>query len=281
MFLKRKIILWLLFSVTSFSGYSQLYIGPVAGVQVSRFSLFERPVREKYKSIPIPGFNVGVMASMKVRDHFFLYGSLVFSERGKLMKGKEDLLYQNTSYLRYIELPLYYTYELVEKSHKYVGKGGHVKSYKIFIGGGPTIAYWLGGSGKLKSSNLKENKIEQLPYQIIFSHEDTDLNEEEYGNKMNVSDPNRFQFGINVTVGAAFEPARNQKLIAAVHLELGQTFLSRSTDGFFPKTFVDQDPLRGKVQSLRMSVSYLLDTKFSERSKGKSISDRTNKRKRK
>jgi hypothetical protein len=267
------------FLFASGTGYSQLYFGPVAGPMVSRVSLFEKLDREGFKSFPSMGFYAGGMVSMKVHETFFLSGTLIYSQKGKWVKGKEgNEEYNSKSQQRYIELPIFYTLEF---RHRSPTAGGFVRQYNWFIGGGPIISYWLGGKGYLQSGYLYENFVDKLEYNVTFGLANEDLHEEYDYNTMNVEDPNRWQLGLNVTGGVALQPVGLQRIVIAGHLEIGQTFLSRNSPGYFPATFVDADILKARWTSVRLSASYLFDTKISEAKKGKSTKDKEVKRKKK
>ncbi|MEO8471716.1 MAG: hypothetical protein ABI477_05960 [Chryseolinea sp.] len=71
------------------------------------------------------------------------------------------------------------------------------------MGLGPNISYWLGGKGRLKDANLLEDNISELHYKISLKENSGSQNE----HTMNVSAPNRTQFGLNFVAGLAFEPA--------------------------------------------------------------------------
>lgn len=270
MLASRATILLFFYFLIGSKAFSQLYIGPVAGPQISMVSLFDRSLRDDYRPVPGVGFQAGGMVSMMVKKKFYFTGSLVYSQKQKIVQGKLDPKYKNKTNLRYLEMPLYYTLEFTNKGGKFAGKGGKAVVYDWFLGGGPVVSYWLGGKGRLRTSYLLENEIQELPYTIVFRSGDDQSNPEADANTLIVTQPNRFQFSLNITGGVSFQPMGYQKIITAVHLEFGQTFLSKENTVSIPASFVDLDPMKAKNHNFRISVAYVIDTKVSERNKGKS-----------
>lgn len=257
----------------------QLYIGPSLGARLSTVSFFEDRAKNDFNSVPAPGFDVGFMVSRRLHNSFYLTAQLNYSQKGKIVKGSSkgafeqggqppDPLYKNTQTNRFIELPIYYMIEFKNTVGSKSGQAGIIKSYKWFLGAGPTVSYWLGGKGKLQSSWLKEDFIDEMDYRIVFDSDS--LHKMKGADKMYVGDANRLQFAINITGGIALEPVGFQKIVLALHLELGQSFLSKTSFGYFPGSNVDRDELKSKYHSLRFSVSYLFDTKVEKAKRGKS-----------
>jgi hypothetical protein len=96
---------------------------------------------------------------------------------------------------------------------------------------------------------------------------------------MSVKDPNRMQLGLNIAAGFVFEPMGYQKFMVLFRYELGHSFLSRTTDGVLVPV-IYQEPMRVRNHGLRISLSYLIDTKVSERKKGKSTIKHSNRKRR-
>jgi Outer membrane protein beta-barrel domain len=273
---------------------AQLYVGPTVGTRLSTVTFFEDRAKHEFRSLPAFGLDAGFMVSKRIKDHFLLNIECIYSNRGKNIKGKTepfqynfngqvrvgnpDPLYRNRQRNHYIELPISYLLEFKNSVGKESGMAGQQKSYKWFIGAGPTVSFWMGGRGKLESSWLREDLIDELGYGIVFK---SDSIHNLIGNdKMFVANPRRFQFALNFTGGVALEPVGLQKVVIAAHLELGQSFIGKRIpekalngepeDGYFPGSNVDRDALRAKYHSLRFSVSYIFDTKIENRKRGKS-----------
>ena len=261
---------------------AQLLVGPVAGGEVAKAFFFDSQFR--YKSLPTFGYEGGVMASMRVRKNFVLNAQLLYSHRSKHVVGvdnsRSDKLFDLTSSMQYIELPIFYVLEFKSLTGNPEGRGGRVKTYNWFIGGGPIISYWLSNKGRLSSSPLKEVYIDHIDYTTVFGRDNNSFNAASDFNKESISQPNRFQFGINITGGVAFEPVGFNKIVTSVHLNIAQTFLAKS-DGVFPASIDDIDLMKVKNHSIRVTVAYLFDTKLETSKKGKSTKNKEVQRKRK
>jgi hypothetical protein len=262
----RRLIL-ILFAIPNLA-ISQLYIGPSFAGRVSTVSFFETRNKADFNARPGLGFDAGLMVSRRMKEKYILNAQLLYSHKTKLVVGESDPLYKNKLVGRYLELPIAYTLEF--KRNMGETHAGLSKTYKWFVGAGPTVSYWMGGKGKLQSSELKEVFIDHLDYKVTFNKNNNELTSENAGNTLNVTDPKRFQFSLNFTGGVALEPVGFQKIVIAAHLEIGQTFFSEENLGFFPGSEVDFDPQRSRFHSLRFSVGYLFDTQIEKRKRGKS-----------
>lgn len=268
----------------------KLYVGPTVGTRLSTVTFFEAQDKNDFKSLPVFGYDFGFMVSRKMKDRYCLNAELIYSHKSKLVKGtsndaysttslKPDPTYRNQQTNSFIELPIYYMIEFKNTWGKAAGLAGQQRTYKWFVGGGPTISYWLGGKGKLESTVTKEFINAPLNYKILFNPDSLSQpggeNSKEY-----VTGPNRFQFAINFTGGIALEPVGFQKIVVAAHLEIGQTFMSKGLPGYFPgDANSERDVLKAKYHSLRFSVSYLFDTKIENKKRGTSTIKNKNKKK--
>ncbi|NOS93413.1 MAG: outer membrane beta-barrel protein, partial [Cyclobacteriaceae bacterium] len=204
----------------SLSCSAQLLVGPVVGGSVSKVFFFDNQFR--YESSPTMGYDLGVMASMRVHKNFVLNGQLLYSQRGRQVKGIDDLRSDSKfdlySSMQYIELPLFYVLEFKKNTGAYSGQGGQTKTYNWFIGGGPVVSYWLSNSGTIKSSYLLENNIESLDYTTVFGKTLESSDPVADSQIEGITDPNRFQFGLNLTGGFAFQPVGANKIVTSVHV---------------------------------------------------------------
>lgn len=275
----RTLFILIILVFTNWKAKAQLLIGPVVGGQLSKVYFFDS--QPNLKSLPSFGFEAGMMASMRVRKNFLLNAQLLFSQSTKHIAGtsqsRADSQFDLKSTMRYIELPIFYLVEFKKLSGDLTGQGGQTKTYNWFVGGGPIISYWLSNKGTLKSSWLAENLIDHVDFTTVWGKDNAKLNPATDANKENISSPNRFQFGINITGGLSFEPTDGHKIVTALHFNIAQTFFAKS-DGFFPVSPFDGDVLKSKNNSIRFSVAYLFDTKLEKAKKGRSTTKIKSKR---
>ncbi|MGC4023345.1 MAG: outer membrane beta-barrel protein [Cyclobacteriaceae bacterium] len=274
--MKRFFYSFIVFSIAfSVKCSAQLHVGPVAGLSMSKIYFFDS--HPEFKSNPAFGFDVGVMSSFSVRKNFRLNAQLLFSQRGKDIVGttsastggRVDPQFKLTARMNYIELPIFYALEFKKISTNEVSVGGR-KVYNWYIGAGPVITYWLSTKGTIRSSNLLENQIDHLDYKGYFGNSYQSKTQD--ANKENIPDANRFQFGLNFTVGLTFQPDVNHKIMASLHLNLMQSFQGTGVGNFPGTDPIDQDILKSRINTLRFSVAYLFDTHIEKRKRGKTTS---------
>ena len=231
------------------------------GPQVSWSSFDNKDYRDQYQVKPVWGYHAGFNVSFRVQKRFFLHSSFLYSQKGKIIEGKDDPHLRNEVKYNYLELPILYTVEFKSK----IGNG---KEFKWYFGAGPNISYWLGGKGTIVNSEIKEQALttDNVGYRLVFNKDNNDVAD----NQMNVEDANRLQLGLNLSAGTVFEPFGYQKIMLTVRYELGHTFLSKTGYGVFPITGEYKDVLRARNNGLRISLAYLIDLKIDQRKKGKS-----------
>jgi hypothetical protein len=240
-------------------------VGPEIGVNYSWTSLRDDDLKDRFAVRPIPGIHAGGHLAFKVRNRFFLHTSLLYSTKGRVLKGKFDSALKNTVAYSYIDMPINYTVDFKGRI-----KG---KEFKYFIGIGPNISYWLGGRGKFYNSEVGEDNGDKFSYKIRFAAQ-TDEEENETNNSLSVERANRFQLGLNIIAGMVLEPWPKQRFMLTTRYELGHSYLARS-DGKFSGLYYEE-PLRSRNKGFRISIVYLIDLKIEERKKGKSTIDRRN-----
>ncbi len=253
-------VLGLLLSGVS-GAYAQVYVGPIAGGQYSWSRFDESSHYDSYDVKGHWGWHAGANFSMKVRNRFFLYTSLLYSTKGRTVEGLQDRMLTNKVRYDYLEMPIIYAVD-------FRARLDNGKEFKYFLGIGPNVSYWLGGKGTLYNSDLAESADfgdRQLDYTIAFREEDS----EPRMNEMNVVEPNRVQLGLNFATGFVVEPLPRQRILVLLRYELGHSFLSRTSNGTFVPTYYE-DVLQARNNGIRLSLSYMIDLKIEDRKRGKS-----------
>ena len=259
--MKTLLLLFFAFLFGVHFAKAQVYVGPVAGGQLSWTKFDNRDFYNTYGIKPVWGWHAGASFSMKVRNRFFLHSSLLYSTKGRTVEGKDDPLLKNKVRYNFIEAPIIYAVD-------FKGRMGKGKEFKFYIGVGPNVSYWLGGKGKLYNSDLAENNefvSQNLEYSIVFRKDLPEVQNDE----MNVAEPNRIQLGLNLASGMVLEPRPDRKLLIMLRYELGHSFLSRTSNGTFVPTYY-QDVLQSRNKGFRLSVSYQIDLRVEDRKRGKS-----------
>jgi hypothetical protein len=236
---------------------AQVLVGGKLGGGISWSTFEDKSYKDFYASEPVFGYNVSISTASKVRKRFYLHVDLGYSRRGKKIKGIDDPALKNKAVYHYFNLPIIYRVDF-----KSTIKG---TDFKWFLGAGPNINYWWKGMGTLRSSELDEIDIEVLDYKVEFG---LDPNFPD-ADRLYIEDPNRFQFGLLLSAGLVFEPQSDQFILVELRFEWGNTYLAKG-EGVFPNVQAYKDDLRVRTNALLLSVSYLFDTKISEKKKGKS-----------
>lgn len=264
-----------------FETRAQLRVGPVVGAGVSKVFFFDHSNYDSFKTLPSIGFDGGIMGSLAVHKNFVLNAQLLYSYRSKHIEGiagpNSDGQFKFNSNMQYIELPIFYVLEFKSLTKNPSSRGGRVKTYNWFVGGGPTISYWLSSKSTLRSSNLLENNIDHINYKAVFGSNPA-ATQPLTSTQEFISDANRFQFAINITGGVAFEPVGLHKIVTFAQFNIAQSFFAKS-DVSLPS--YDVDVMRAKNHSFKISVAYLFDTKIETSKKGKSTKNKEIQRRRK
>jgi hypothetical protein len=259
--MKFKTLSFTLFALISQHVAAQVLVGPVVGGNYSWTTFADKDLNDTYKTGGVFGFHAGGQLSFRVKKRFFLHTSLIYSTKGRTLKSNFEDQFTFTTKYKFIEMPIVYSIDFKVKT-------SNSREFKYFLGVGPNISYWLSGNGAITDGTLKENNIDKLEYDIAFKSSDEVQAEDE----MVVTDPNRFQLGLNLAAGLVFEPADRQRVMLSVRYEIGHTNLAKS-NGTVTQTYF-QDPLQSRNQGFRVSLAYLYDLKTSDRNKGKSTIDR-------
>lgn len=249
--------------------YAQLLVGPEAGANLSWSSFGDKDLNNTYRVKPIVGFNVGGHVGFRVRKRFFLHVSLLYSTKGRIIQRKTgNANLDDKLKLNYIDMPIIYTVD-------FKGKIGHNKEFKYNLGIGPTVSYWLGGKGVIEDDNTDEfspNGNVKQPYKVVFGRKPGNANIDE----MTIESYNRVQLGLTLTASVIFEPVVHRHIMATLRYEIGGTYLSGTSSGYFGAT-IFQEPLATKNKGLRFSLTYLLDTRIDQRKRGKSTHNKRRK----
>ena len=261
--LKCFAILCLLIQTVQVEG--QVLVGPVAGGQLDWIVYDDKSYKDEYSIKPSTSYHAGASISFRMAKNVFLQSSVLYTQKGKHITSKEDSLFSNKAKYNYIQMPITFTKEIKMR----FGKG---RFYNIYFGAGPTVNYWLGGRGKLKSSDLNENLINppnyDLSYHVTFNNDVSDV----AVGDMNVQHANRFQLGLNFSLGIVLQPDKINKVMLTTRYEIGHSYLSQEGSGDYGLSGIlyFKDDLQSRFQSFAVSLFYFIDLKTEDRNKGKS-----------
>lgn len=245
----------------------QVLIGPSVGGQFNWVSFDDSGYKNQYPTTVTMGYQAGASVSFRMVKQVFLQATVQYSQRKKKYSSEDDPMFSNEVRYNYIDMPILFTKEFKMS----VGKNKH---YNIYGGIGPLLSYWLGGKGRITSSELNENGVNppnyDLNYKIVFGKPQEDVAQDE----LNVRNANRLQLGLIFSGGLVFEPANFNKFIITIDYRLGHSFFAKDTDAQFglPGTLFYEEEMQSRFQGIGCSLHYFIDLKTEDRKKGKSTS---------
>lgn len=250
----RKLVVFIVFCLTSYTGISQhVLLGPTAGIQASRAYFDEPAYHDTYQSLIAPAYHVGIISNFKVSDLFSLHTEVLYNQSAKKIKGKEFYLL-NTERYQFITVPL-----LLRSSFRM----GHSQYY---VNVGPDLSYWLGGSGKIRTDELYDHRLEELSYKIKLEEGISTLD------VYYIEKPNRFLLGLDIGAGAML-PIRDKYLMLDLRYTWGHTNLRNDATNYLLEFLNYESNLVHTHHLLSFSVAYLFEFDFlTMRTKGKSTS---------
>ena len=247
---------------------AQILVGPVIGTGISWVRFHAKDSRRFYKQTPMISYLGGVDLSFQVRKSFYMHTALIYSRKGKNLSSDQAPDLRQREVDHYIDMPVLFT-------HEFKVQMGRNKIVKWYAGIGPNISYWIGGKGKLNTSQLLEDGYPPILYTVGFKEQDSNG-----GSVVTVHEANRLQLGLNISVGAAFEPWGYHKVYVNLRYELGHSYIAKGGPTTFPGVNDYSDDVQARNMGVRLSASYMIDLKTSERKKGKSTMDKVVKKKR-
>lgn len=253
--------------VLSSQASSQIvHYGVKTGVNLSWIKHDGASYKNLYRILPTPGFNAGAVASFKVKDRYFLHAEILYSTKGKRVKGKVDKDLDERVTYNFIDVPLMYNMYFDAQL-----KMKNIKRFKWYAGIGPNFSYWLGGKGRIYNTEFAENDFPALNYKLIFGKrsEDFAIPKDVY-----ISDAKRLQLGLCIGGGILLEPISGQKVMIDLRFDLGHTWMGSATsaDYVIPLDYEPAKDLRDRNMGLRLSFMYMLESSLDKKSlnKGKS-----------
>jgi hypothetical protein len=255
-------ILLTVFAVSAFRfsvSAQVIRVGLKGGIQSSWVKYDDSAMLDTVSVNPLIGFAAGAAIAFKVKNRYFLHTEIIYSTKGKVLKGKIDPDFKDRVIYQFIEVPVLY-------SMHFKGSVGD-KKFKWYAGAGPCISYWLGGKGTVNSGDISEY-LDPIKYKLKFGvredHSRADI--------VYINNAKRLQFGLNVGLGMVLEPITNHKVMLDLRYELTHTRMGKRIghDYLLPADF--DDNMKSRNSTLRISLLYLLEYNLDpkERNKGKS-----------
>lgn len=254
--LLKILILGLIFTPLATHTHAQYFMaGPKAGIQVSGTRYQLKSANELFNTELKIGFNAGLEFNIPLIEHFNLNPEVNYTQRGRKVKAIETSWTMNEIH-HFVEMPLILNYQ-ADAHIKKIGPFEDIGPFTWFLGIGPNISYFLGGSGTL------ETQSGNVDYKISFGGNESDY---EY---ITFSEVNRWQWGLDFNIGLISPLKNNKKLVTTLRFTYGHTQMGAENGSSMP-ILGFTDNLKHGYRVLNLSFAYLYGLDVGLLRKGKS-----------
>ena len=234
----------------------EIRVGPTIGAQLSR-PFYDNPDYSK-EYLPEYGlsFQAGGVLQIKASNFFALHTELLYRQVSKRTRGVDNYTISRDTY-NYLSAPI-----LLRGSVP-------VGQWEVYLNGGPSVSYWLGGHSYLRHGELVELEVYELDHRIAFRDVPTEdlLTEPLY-----VNNANRIQLGLEVGSGFLV-PLNGRYLMVDLRYRWGHTNMGNEDSSYTTLIFYDDD-LSFATHSWAVSLAYLIEfdlVKLTRKGKTKTI----------
>ena len=207
----KKLLFFILIATSVLHSYSQFYIGPKIGLNMSSASVmpstegsFSAKLKEVSDFVPKLALNFGAVTSVKLFKGLYLQTEFVYN--GKGLKAKIDRTINDTSLtgnwnytFHYFEIPLMFKYVM--------GSGG----FGPYIEAGVHWGYFIDASYEIEMQYGNEKY--ESSYKIDTEYDSDDDN----------TRANRNEFGFRVGIGLEFQANNSNKVFVSLRYAQGLT----------------------------------------------------------
>lgn len=229
--------------------------GPKLGIQANAVRYQLKSAYDQYETKVKPGFNAGFQFNIPLVKRFNLNPEINYTLKGRKNFSKETGWTLN-EYHHYVELPLILNFQSVAEIKK-LGPFRNIGPFTWFLGFGPNLSYFLGGSGTL------ETGAGIWDYKLSFGG-----NEGDYA-YLTLHEVNRWQWGLDFNLGIISPLKNNKNLVTTLRFSYGHTELGGENGSFMP-ILGFSDNLKHGYRTLSLSFAYLFSIDMGMIRKGKS-----------
>jgi hypothetical protein len=242
----------LLFIILTYEGFAQTNLGFKISPNISWHQYKSEDYRSLYKSLPAPGYSVGIISDFGTKSIFSLNTELLYSVKGSRLKElefKQDL-FKYRIHHQMIDLPVLL---------KIVLSKGEITP---FVTVGPQISYRIKTKGILANDELQEVGIARQKF-IVFEG-----NSKSVFSDVLIQNQNRILWGLNIGIGADINFKEDQSYRLELRYESGSSFISKNEfANDFLVTFTDN--YQANIKSISFHLSYLINWKTLQKAVAK------------
>ena len=273
-----KYFLIFTFSFIAFSAFSQYWFGPKIGFSYIDH-IFQESTYER-DSFNVPqnwNFQAGLALSYSATDRYAVYGELLYEKVGKkvtdLASDGANIRTDMTNH--FLSAPVMLRITL-----------GRVP-FHYYVNGGPRLAFWLGGKGKISLDEFSEDppagrdeNENPLPIKYTITFRRSKALEADDFSVAYISNPNRLQFGLTAGGGLLFDIQGKGQLQLDFRYTWVHSNMGINGNGDF-LAFTSYRENYGYYHGIAtLGVAYLFGYDSQLARKGKSTSGGSNKKKR-
>lgn len=252
--------LFILFSgffllLTDNSLAQMFYLGVNGGGGLQKVTYMRKEYRDQFKSKITLGGRAGVSLEVPLTNSFNLISDFDYAIRGRKVTPDENDWTMDESHY-FLELPILLNLHR-EGEIKKIGPIKGIGRFDWFIGAGPNISYFLGGSGILKTYALESK------YNISFGGKEGDYHYITFHNA------NRWQWGLDFQAGIVSHLRKGDQLMTSLRFTYGHTNLG-PPDGSSMPILGFADNIAHNYKILNLTFTYLFDIDLMLFRKGKS-----------
>lgn len=248
-----------------YSASAQYWFGPKVGAQRTDFIYHNKEYKQdSFKIRADYGIHAGAMVIYQATDKYSVQGELLWERLTKLVTEKEDSnvpVYSKSNY-NYLSVPFSLRWNF----------GG--EPIHFYVGGGPKISYFLGGTGFLDLDEFDEGTGEPKDYRFVFKQSKSDG-----VTKLAVPEINRIQYALTVSGGVYLDLVTGGRLSIDLRYSFGHSNVGFNNNRDFVHNTYSEN-FRYRQNILSVSLAYLFEYDVKLQSKGMSTIDESNKKKR-
>lgn len=238
--------------ICSLSLQAQLRVGPIGGMEMAKFVYAPSDTLAYYTTKWQAGALAGMVLNYEVNSRYSLHTEMLVAYRRRSVEYNKELLeVKNTSGNVFLEVPALLRVSFPKELDK--------QTLEFYVNGGPSIAYWVNGNGRLKSNRQAVLPGgEEMKYSLAFREpESEELTLDTY-EKGYVGADDRFVWSFQAGGGVILDMGYGRGLMLDVRTAfgLGNSFLGEEVN-FGSEAYTDN--LAGNFRTLRLTVSYLKD----------------------
>lgn len=237
----KYFVFFLLLIGISSESFSQLNVGIKAGAIGGKAVYDDTDYDNSYNTSIRPGILIGSEIDLTITKVFSINGEFSYFKNFVYVTEDVDLNPSSIFYeLNYLQLPILLQANLTK---------GPFQWYILF---GPSVNYWLGGNIKTRFFDINRG-YDELNQDLVFK-ESSDIE------KFFVSEPNRFQLGLQIGLGFKYPVNQISTLKADLRYATIHSYLSdEENPGPFQPEFSSNFRLGQRYLSI--NVAYMINIK--------------------